>query len=634
MIVYKALKTQFIEDVGADNIEDVISSAVENALGKKVGKSEYQSWANSLPQVEQILRDPDIPNNAVIAIEYSIPRTQNRIDFMITGKSASKQNTAILIELKQWSKATATGKDGIINTRFSHGEKDTLHPSYQVWSYASLLESFNAAVYEKYINLKPCVYLHNYKDDGILSDAFFEHYTQQAPLFFKDDKRDLREYIKSHIKFGDDEDILNLIENSEIRPSKKLADHLDSLLKGNKSFTLIDDQKEVFEEAIQLTKKARAGNDNKKQVLIIRGGPGTGKSVVAINLLAYFTRLGLVAQYVTRNAAPREVYQARLTGTMKKTVFSAMFQGSGSYVDVKKDSYDTLVVDEAHRLNEKSGMVGHLGENQVKEIINAASCSVFFLDEDQRISLKDIGSQEEIEYWAKHLDAEVTVMDLESQFRCSGSDGYLSWLNNNLGIRETANKTLSKKEFDFRVYDNPNDLREAIFSRNKDGKEARLLAGYCWKWITKSTSGTWKALSQEEKDKTFDITFPEYDFGMRWNLSEQGQGWLNHPESINEVGCIHTCQGLEMNYAGVIIGDDFQVRNGRIIIDPSAHPGGDKNLQTWKKVIKENPVDGEELVHSIIKNTYKVLMTRGMDGCYIYCTDKETAQYFKDLIEN
>lgn len=628
MLVYTATKTKFLEDVFERNIEDIVSEAVETYLGKKVGKSEYQSWANSLPQVENILRDEEIPSDVGVAIEYSIPRTQNRIDIVLTGKDAVDRDAMLLIELKQWSKAEKTTKDGMVNTRFAHGNKDTLHPSYQAWSYATLLNSFNRVVYENEVQLRPCAFLHNYDDDGILTDEFYSEYTAQAPLFFKTQKKALREFIKSNVKTGDKDNILSKIENSEMRPSKQLADQLSSMIKGNREFILIDSQKEVFEEAKALEKKARTG---RKQVLLVRGGPGTGKTVVAINLLADFTKTGSVVQYVTRNSAPRLVYEAKLTGSMKRSKFSLMFQGSGTFHSAPKDTFDALIVDEAHRLNYKSGMFGNLGENQVKEIINAANFSIFFLDEEQRVTLKDIGSEEEIRHWATELDADIQVLDLLSQFRCSGSNGYMAWLDNSLGIRDTANVFLGNKEYDFRVYDNPNKLRHDIICLNEDSVTARIVAGYCWPWVTKNSTKKWKALTPEEQRKTYDITFPQFDFKMRWNLEDQGQSWLIHPESINEIGCIHTCQGLEVDYIGVIIGDDFIVRDGEIKINPAAHPGTDKALQTWKRIVKEEP-DGLARVESVIKNTYRTLMSRGMKGCFIYCDDKETADYFKSRV--
>jgi uncharacterized protein len=629
MIVYKATKQQFLDDVYYHNIEDIVADKVKDNLNMTVGKSEYGSWTNSLPQVEQLLRDPSIPADAGVAIEYNIPQTQNRVDFIICGQDEDKNDRVVLIELKQWSKATLTAKDGMVNTRFQHGYTDTQHPSYQAWSYSMLLNSFNVAVYEGQIKLSPCAYLHNYKDDGVITNSFYKTYIDRAPLFCKEDKRELREFVKKYIKYGDKNDIIFKIENGEIRPSKALADSMVSLLKGNEEFVLIDSQKEIFEEAKQLAKKAQAGQ---KQVMIIEGGPGTGKSVVAINLLVALTNLGLVSQYVTRNSAPREVYEAKLTKTMTKTMFSNMFRGSGAFWDAQEDGFDALIVDEAHRLRLKSGMFDNLGKNQTQELINASRFSIFFVDEDQRVTLKDVGSKDEIEKWARHHGADITYGVLESQFRCSGSDGYLSWLDNSLQLRETANRILDKDEYDFKVYDNPKDLKNRIFELNKERNSARMVAGYCWKWVTKTTTKAWRKLSKEDQSNLYDIEFPDFDFKMKWNLDKDGMLWLISPESVNEVGCIHTCQGLELDYVGVIIGDDFVIRDGVTEIHPEAHPGMDKAMHKWRQIVSEDPVQGKLKVDTIVKNTYRTLMSRGMKGCYIYCTDEETSAYFKSLL--
>ena len=260
MIVYKASKEQFSKDFSEGCIEDIVRDSVQEKLHKRVGDSEYRSWANSLPMVGMLLIGDDIPDTAGIAIEYSIPSTQNRIDFIISGQNEKGEDQAILIELKQWSSATLTNKDAIVNTRFSHGNKDTQHPSYQAWSYAMLLQSYNVAVYEGNINLLPCAYLHNYKEDEVIKNGFYDEYLKVAPVFCKDDKRDLKEFIKKYIKYGDSNDIILQIENGEIRPSKVLADSMVSLIKGNKEFVLINEQKEVYEEAKLLSKKAKTGS--------------------------------------------------------------------------------------------------------------------------------------------------------------------------------------------------------------------------------------------------------------------------------------------------------------------------------------------------------------------------------------
>jgi DUF2075 family protein len=406
------------------------------------------------------------------------------------------------------------------------------------------------------------------------------------------------------------------MDRGKIRPSKGLTDHLSSLLAGNREFTLIDAQKLVFEAAINLAKMATY---KKKKVLIVQGGPGTGKSVVAINLLVELSRLGKVVQYTTKNSAPREVFKSKLAGTLKRTRIDNLFKNSGSYLECGTGELDAIVVDEAHRLTAKSGMFKNLGENQVKEIIEAAKLSVFFLNENQKVTLHDIGTVDEITKWAEHYDAEITEMELPSQFRCNGEDGYIAWLDHVLQLRQTANTSLDGINYDFKVFRNPSDLRAAILEKNSQGLRSRLVAGYCWDWESK-------------KNPLFmDIQFPDYGFAMQWNLSDDGNLWLLKPGSENQVGCIHTCQGLELDYVGVIIGPDFKFVRGNAFTNPSARSKNDSSIKGIKKLLDSDPVYAKNQADLIIKNTYRTLMTRGMKGCYIWAVDEETNNIFAEL---
>ena len=281
-----------------------------------------------------------------------------------------------------------------------------------------------------------------------------------------------------------------------------------------------------------------------------------------------------------------------------------------------------LLVDEAHRLNEKSGLFSNLGENQIKEIINASKLSVFFVDDRQKIHIKDIGSKNEIENIASELNAKVYCMKLESQFRCNGSDGYLSWLDNSLQIQETANVFLPIDSYDFRVFDNPTEMFDLIKQKNETNNKSRVVAGYCWPWISK-------------KDKSlFDIEIKPFGFKKRWNLSDSRTPWILGDDSIEEIGCIHTCQGLELDYVGVIIGDDIRYENNKIVTDVLKRANTDKSVSGFKTYLKNNKTQALIDADQIIKNTYRTLMTRGMKGCYIYCVDKALNEYFKQLIAN
>ena len=616
MIVYAATKQQFLKDNDNDDIEEVILRHFKEATGKNVGRSEIRSWQGSLTYMAKVLRDEGLPNDAGLAIELHIPQSSKRIDFLLTGRDENQAKKAVLIELKQWSKANATTKDAIVKTALGGGLVETIHPSYQVWSYAALLEGFNEAVYDKSIEIRPCAYLHNYVSDGIIDSAHYEPHISKAPLFLKgpEELSKLRSFLKAHIAHGDNKEVLYELSDGKIRPSKALAEALSGLMKGNPEFVLIDDQKAVFESVLAAASEA---SGETPKVLIIEGGPGTGKTVLAINLLVRLTGLKLLSKYVSKNAAPRKVYESKLVGTIKRSHFSNFFSGSGAFIDTEPNTFDALIVDEAHRLNEKSGLYGNLGENQIKELIDSAKCSIFFIDEDQRVTLNDIGSKQAIRSFAKAKGAVVEEHVLSSQFRCSGSDGYLAWLDDTLGIRSTANPTLETQEYEFKVFDSPQAMHEAINEKNH-GNKARVVAGYCWPWLSK-------------KDSTAaDIVIGDYK--RQWNLDQDGSLWIIAENSIEQVGCIHTCQGLEVDYIGVIMGPDLVVRDGKVVTSPDERDKHDKSIRGWKKMMKERPILAKNETDLIIKNTYRTLMTRGMKGCYLYCTDKETARYFESRL--
>lgn len=613
MIVYSQEKARFCSDVESGRIDQILLDKVQGVLGHGVSAAEQRSWHQSLTHMALVLADDGIPADAGVGLEFQIPLTSKRIDVILSGRNDDPGDRALIVELKQWESAEATELDAVVRTVVGGALREVAHPSYQAWSYAELLRGFNERVYEGDIALHPCAYLHNYAGPGPLEDEVYVDWLDAAPLFRKGEVARLRDFIKTWIKHGDGAETIVEIDGGRIRPSKSLADSLAGLMKGNREFTLIDEQKLAFEKALHFARTTPAGA---KRVLVVHGGPGTGKSVVAINLVAALTQDREMVQYVTKNAAPRAVYESRLTGTMSKTKYSNLFRGSGQFTTADRGQFRVLVVDEAHRLNEKSGLYQNLGDNQVKELIRAADVTVFFIDEDQRVTLQDIGTEEEIRFWAEELGADFETMRLVSQFRCNGSDGYLAWLDHTLGIRETAHVDLSSLDYDydFRVFDSPAAVRREIEARNEERGKARMVAGYCWDWASKKNPEAW------------DVVIPEHDFRMRWNLTKQGPGWLGYPESINEIGCIHTCQGLELDYVGVVIGEDLVVRDGLIVTQPGERSSRDRSIWGLKKRMREDPDGASADARAVILNTYRTLMTRGLKGCYVYATDPGVRQ--------
>jgi DUF2075 family protein len=615
VIVYTSNKQSFLNDCDNSDIEKIILQAFKVQTGKNVGQNEIDSWRYSLNEMARVLRSEQLPNDIGVAVEFHIPLSSKRIDVMLTGVNGKSEKIAILVELKQWQKIELTAKDAIVRTYLGKGIRDHVHPSYQAWSYASLLEGFNEVVHSGQVHIKPCVYLHNYNDDSLIKSTHYKSWIDRAPVFLKgaEELEKFRLFIKDHLVTGD-ASILFELDQSPLRPSKVLADRLSRVIKKQPEFILIDEQKTIFESILVAARESQASG--KPKVIIVEGGPGTGKTVLALNVLMQLLQSDLTGQYVSKNAAPRSVYKKKLNGAVTGAHFDTLFSGSGKFHALEKNIFDFLIVDEAHRLTKKSGVFSNKGEHQVMEVINTSLCTIFLIDEDQRVTFKDVGSIDVIKQYAQEKGASVEQYVLESQFRCNGSDGYLAWLDNTLGIRATANHILDDESYDFRIFETPEAMHAAIEAKNVENK-ARVVAGYCWPWNKKANASK------------IDIEIGN-NYRRKWNLDLDGSSWIVVPGSIEQVGCIHTCQGLEVDYIGVIIGPDLIVRDGQVITRGEERNSGDKSISGFKTLwkSKKNRATAEAKVDPIIKNTYRTLMSRGMKGCYLYCTDAETRAYF------
>jgi DUF2075 family protein len=616
VLAYLATKQQFLND--APEIDEIVASAVKKNLGISVGPSETASWRNSLGNAMfHVMADVSIPADASVAVEYRLNGRKFRIDFLVAGQDASGRESMVIIELKQWEEVFLSELEGHVYTFLGGAHRDVVHPSYQAWSYGFHLLNYNEYVYSNLLEVTPCAYLHNCKSGEIVTHEKYSELLEVAPVFIKGEIAPLRELIKSRIATGGDKEILKRVDLSPIRPSKQLADAVGSMLDGLEEFVLLDDQKTVLEKIVSTATKAQV---EKKQVIIVNGGPGTGKSVISINALSRLSALRMTARYITPNQAPRTVFEKKLKNVLSGGVIHNLFSGSGSYVGVEPDSFDALIVDEAHRLKLRT-QYAKGGVNQIKEIIDSARMTVFFIDEAQKVTWKDIGEIASIEQFAREADADIQYLELTSQFRCSGSDDYMVWLDNALGIKVDNESYFSPSRFDFRIVDDPAELKDLIEERNKEANKSRMVAGYCWDWVSK-----------KKNSSAIDIQFPEYAFEAKWNLDTPNDAWIIRTDSVREVGCIHTCQGLELDYVGVIVGPDLVMDAGELITIPAARAKTDKSLHGYKKEMKENPVLASQKADEIIRNTYRTLMTRGMKGCYVYFTDNATAAYFKSLL--
>ncbi|ASP28476.1 ATP/GTP binding protein [Spiroplasma corruscae] len=629
MIIYKANKKNFLSDVLSGEISNILNKKIKSLMNRTTASNEIYSWNNSLKDMYMVLSDNQISDDIGIALEYNLPNTSKRIDFIITGRNSFSEEVMLIIELKQWEKCTKVeNQDMIVNTFINKRERNTTHPSYQAFSYGLLLKDFSEVVYTSsdQIKINTCAYLHNYDIDKY-PDILWEGYSkfiELAPLFFKKDTIKLRNYIKELILVGDNCNLIEKIDNGKIKPGKSIQNFVKEIIDGNDDFALIDDQKIVFETLISYIRKSYS--DNRKRVVIIPGGPGTGKTLIALRLLSKCLQYGYNSIFVSKNLNLRNVYTKKISDNKNIDKFATarltnLFKGTGIFTSLKKNNYDACIVDEAHRLILKSqySKITDGYNNQIKEIICESLVSVFFVDERQAVTTKDIGSIENIKKFALEEGISINNIyqldELKSQFRTSGADEYIDFINNILYDDKISLDNSFLSRYDFKVFDDPQDMFDAIVKKNTKNN-ARCVAGYCWEW-------------NSQKDNTkYDIVID--NFKKQWNFKNDNY-WIINPDSINQVGCIHTCQGLELEYCGVIIGDDLYYDN---IVKSNffARAKSDKSLLGLKKMWKEDKIKAEETADTLIKNAYKVLLTRGLKGTYIYCTDKKLSNFFKSKI--
>lgn len=615
MIIYENNLGNFKKHVQFNEIVDLIQNRLSQYhIG--TSESEHRAWNNSLHFMKDVLDDDIFNNECQVAIEYNIPQTSKRVDFMLLGSDNDKKDNIVIVELKQWEKVERT--DDVCNHIILadlRSHEPTTHPSYQAWSYKTLIVNYCQEASEKEDNLHPCVYLHNLSEKyrPIIEDKIYFESIHEAPLFLKNDVLKLRNFIAKYINFKpNDGQLLYKIDHGKIKPQKSLQDSLNSMFIGNEEFKLIDDQIVAYDLIMKSIIDAQ--NDNKKHVLIIQGGPGTGKSVLAINVLVDCIRkLALNAAYITKNSTPRNCYLHLLShGDARKAIkLKLAIRSPHTLPNIPKNGIDVAIYDEAHRMQKKPYM--YKGNDMLYDAINASKISIFLIDEDQKITANDCYELNDIRRMAKCFNASVDVDNfiLKSQFRCNGSDGYIAFINNLLQIHETANKTFDIEDYDLKIFDDPNEMRDELRELSNSNKKARMVAGYCYDWNVK--------YNRDE----YDICLKN-NFKAKWNLKNDSI-WAINPNSFEQVGCIHTCQGMEFDYVGVIIGKDLTYKDGKIVTNK-------------KEISKDDKTSGirrcdDMTAERLIKNTYKVLLTRGLKGCYIYCEDEELNKYIKSLID-
>ena len=622
MRLYSGMSEDFIRDTTHNRIAERLRDAFFAYYRYKPSPAEVNSWRNSLRAMTDVLDIGGLHDHGIL-LEYQLPLTSKRIDCMVCGRDEDARDQAVIVELKQWERCEPAEPDKIVTSWVGGRHRDVLHPSVQVGQYRQYLEDTHTAFHEhpRPIRLSACSYLHNYLSsaaDPLLAPKFAD-ILRADPLFDADGAEPLAEYLKTRLAQGNGRPVLQRVEQSRFRSSRKLMDHVAEAIRSHSPWVLLDEQLVVFERIRSTVKSGLFGR--RKHVVIVRGGPGTGKSVVAINLMAQLLREGRNAHYATGSRAFTETLW-NIVGPRSR----ATFKYFNSYTAAQLNEVDVLICDESHRIRETSNSrftkrAMRSSREQVRELIDSAKVAVFFIDDRQVVRPNEIGSSEYIKKHACGVDAEVLDYELEVQFRCAGSDGFVNWIDNTLLIRRTANVIWDGGDgFDFRIFSSPQDLESAIRARAAEGFSARVAAGFCWPWSEPQPDGT-----LVEDVVIGDYRRPWDAKPGNWRLAAgipSASLWATDPNGINQIGCVYNIQGFELDYVGVIWGRDL-----RYDFDGQGWIGDKK--ESADSVVKRS----KEKFVDLVKNTYRVLLSRGIKGCYVHFMDKDSERFVRSRME-
>ncbi len=620
MKLYSGTTAEFSQDILQNRLPDKLKEAYTTHYYRSPSPSEVVSWTNSLQFVKNAIELASLKDNMLV-IEYELPYSNRRIDCMLFGSGGGGDNV-VLMELKQWTRVQDCDLENNIITFVGGANRIEAHPSYQVGGYHHYLKDF-IKIFEDTppLNLSSVCYCHNYsRSSDVLFSPKFSSIIKDFPLFSKEDATQLADYLRTKLGEGRGLEIFSRFTGSRIGPSKKLLEHTRRMIEGQAAFNLIEDQIAAYNTILDRAKKST--KLAKKSVIIVRGGPGTGKSVIALNVISELLSKKIEVFHATGSAA--------FTTTLRTIVGSraaSLFKYFNSFSAFTDNQINVLVCDEAHRIRKTSNgryTKKELRSNlpQVEELVRAAKVSIFFIDDYQVVRPEEIGSTELIRETAKKFTDEIFEFELKTQFRCNGSDGYLAWLDNTLGVRETANLMLTPQErMDFKIFDDPKSLRDEVMRRNEEKpNSARMVAGFCWPWSDPNPDGTLKE----------DVVIG--DFRMTWEAKNDAARlapgipraalWAYDSKGVSQMGSIYTIQGFEFDYVGVVFGKDLAYDQGT-----SEWIGRPEN--SADNLVKR---DSERFLRNV-KNVYRVLMTRGMKGCYVYFMDKGTEEYFRSRIQ-
>jgi hypothetical protein len=586
--------------------------------------SEVTSWRQSLPVLMRDLTDAGLSGVEVL-LEHHLPLTSKRADVILAGAHpVTGEASYVVVELKQWSSAHAYEGDPDLLTVPGTPGGPKLHPVAQVRGYCDYLTDFLHVLADQPDAVAGAAYLHNATDPQKVLDLQGCPMDVRGRLFTGADRGAFLAFLQSRLSAdAAGAPFADRLLASRVMPSKQLLKVAADEVRHREQFRLLGEQDLAVKSVLHHVERAHSSDH--KRVVVVSGGPGSGKSVIALSLLGELARRGRSVLHATGSRSFTQTLR-QVVGRRAPRV-RELFKYFNSFMDAERNGLDVLVLDEAHRIRQTSAnrwtrAEHRTGRLQVEELMSAARVPVFLLDEHQVVRPGEMGSLHEITTHAEAAGFEVHHIRLEDQFRCGGSATYLMWVLRLLGLEEGEPLPWGgDPAFAVRVAETPAEMEAFLRARTADEPpySARMSAGYCWPWHDPLPDGS----------LVDDVRIDGW--ARPWNLKgDRRVGgappaplWATEDGGFEQVGCVYTAQGFEYDWSGVILGPDLVWRDGRMVSVRAANR--DPDFRSTKTV---SDADFDRLV----RNVYKVLLTRGMVGTVLYSTDAETRQALRRLV--
>ena len=592
-----------------------------HSTGHRASSGEIRSWRRSLPVLAADLLDAGLGNVEVL-LEHHLPLTSKRVDAILAGRHPrTGEASYVLVELKQWSSAEVYEGDSALVRIDAYGDRPVLHPVDQVRGYCDYLVDFIPALADGPATVTGAAYLHNATELGIagLRDLPESDYGR---LFTGERRAEFLQFLRDNLDAeAEGAPYADQLVNAHVAPSRQLLAVAAVEIQEREQFVLLAEQQLAYRTVLHATAQARAADS--KQVVVVTGGPGSGKSVIALSLLGELARQGRTVVHATGSRSFTQTLRKVAGRGSSRT--QKLFKYFNQFVDAERNGLDVLILDEAHRIRETSvdrytKAQFRTGRPQLDELIAAARVPVFLLDQHQVVRPGELGTVEEISAYAAKLGLPVHTINLDEQFRCGGSESYVLWVNRLLGLADGGPVRWEPEPgFQVQVAESPWELEAALDAAQGNGYGARIAAGYCWPWSDPLADGSLVG----------DVVLG--DWSRPWNLrGDRAVGgappaalWASDPAGFGQVGCVYTAQGFEYDWNGVIIGPDLVWRTDQWVSMRAANKDPDFRNST--------KVPAEEF-DRLVRNVYKVLLTRGMLGTVIYSTDAETRVFLRSIV--